>query len=144
MDYLFSCTMIEFIHTHEIVIWWLAVSSIITFVATLIVVPLLVVRIPQDYFSHRDRQRSNYSERHPLLRGVLVIGRNIFGYLFIMVGIVMLVLPGQGILTIVIGLMLLNFPGKYRLERWLVTRPRVLRTINWLRRRSKRNPLILD
>ena len=136
--------MIEFIHTHETVIWWLAVASITTFVATLIVIPLLVVRIPQDYFSHRERQSSTCSERHPLFRGLLVIGRNLFGYLFIMVGIVMLVLPGQGILTIVIGLMLLNFPGKYRLERWLVTRPRVLRTINWLRQRSKRNPLILD
>jgi len=61
-----------------------------------------------------------------------------------MAGIVMLVLPGQGILTIVIGLMLSNFPGKYRLERWLVMRPRVLRTINWLRQRSKRNPLLFE
>lgn len=136
--------MFEFIHNHETIIWWLAVSSIITFAATLIVVPLFVVRIPQDYFSHRERHRLIYSDRHPLLLGALVIGRNLFGYLFILAGIVMLVLPGQGILSIVIGLMLLNFPGKYKLERWLVTRPRALRTINWLRQRSKRNPLILD
>ncbi|MDR4504839.1 MAG: hypothetical protein MRK01_08645 [Candidatus Scalindua sp.] len=135
--------MMEFIHTHETIIWWLAASSIVTFVATLVVVPLLIVRIPQDYFAHREQHKSAYSGWHPLLLWVLIIGRNLFGYIFIIIGIAMLVLPGQGILTIVIGLMLLNFPGKYRLERWLVTRPRVLRTINWLRQRSKRNPLIL-
>jgi hypothetical protein len=72
-----------------------------------------------------------------------LIGRNALGYVFIVVGIVMLVIPGQGVLTIVIGIMLLNFPGKYRLERWLVVRRPVLRSINWLRRRSKRNPLVL-
>ncbi len=47
----------------------------------------------------------------------------------------MLVTPGQGLLTLLIGLLLLNFPGKYRLERWLVRRPGVLRTLNWVRRR---------
>ncbi len=120
-------------------------ASIITFVATLIVVPMLVVRIPSDYFSHRERSKtSSYSDQHPVVQGILLIGKNVFGYVFIMVGIVMLFIPGQGILTIVVGLTLLNFPGKYRLGRWLVTRRPVLRSINWLRQRSKRNPLILD
>lgn len=118
--------------------------SIITFIATLIVVPFLVVRMPSDYFSHRERRKMIYSGQHPVIRGVLFIGKNLLGYIFIIVGIIMLVLPGQGILTIVIGITLLNFPGKYRLERWLVVRRPVLRSINWLRRRSKRTPLILD
>jgi len=59
-------------------------------------------------------------------------------------GIIMLVLPGQGIFTILIGIMLLNFPGKYRLERWIVARRPVLRSINWLRRRAGRAPLVPD
>jgi hypothetical protein len=33
-----------------------------------------------------------------------------------------------------------NFPGKYRLERWLVLRPGVLRALNWLRRRNHQPP----
>ena len=136
--------IVEFIQTHETILWWLASASIITFVATLIIVPLLVVRIPDDYFSHRGRRRMQYSNHHPVVRGILLIGRNALGYVFIVVGIVMLVIPGQGVLTIVIGIMLLNFPGKYRLERWLVVRRPVLRSINWLRRRSKRNLLVLD
>jgi len=51
--------------------------------------------------------------------------------------------PGQGILTILIGVMLLNFPGKRRLERWLVSRPRVLPVINGLRARFGKPPLLL-
>ena len=136
--------MVEYIHTYENVLWWLAVASIITFVSTLIVVPKLVVRIPSDYFSHRERNRMPYSDHHPVVQGILLIGKNALGYVFIVVGIVMLVLPGQGLLTIVIGIMLLICPGKYRFERWLVIRRPVLRTINWLRRRSNRNPLVLD
>jgi hypothetical protein len=52
----------------------------------------------------------------------------------------MLVTPGQGILTILVGLLLMNFPGKYRVERWLVTRPGVLRSLNRLRKRRGEPP----
>ncbi len=135
--------LVELIRTHEMVLWWLAVLSVITFVATLVAIPLLAARIPSNYFSYRKR-RALSSDKHLFVRGILMIGRNTLGYVFIMVGIVMLVLPGQGILTILIGVMLLNFPGKYRLERWLVVRRPVLQSINWIRRRSKRNPLVLD
>ena len=54
----------------------------------------------------------------------------------------MLVLPGQGVLTILIGVMFINFPGKYRLERWVVMRDPVLKTINRLRQRAGHPPLI--
>jgi len=121
------------------------VASIITFVTTLVIVPMLVVRIPSDYFSHREGGKtSSYSYQHPVIKGILLIGKNVLGYVFVMVGIVMLFIPGQGILTILVGLTLMNFPGKYRLGRWLIVRRPVLRSINWLRQRSKRNPLILD
>ena len=50
----------------------------------------------------------------------------------------MLVAPGQGLLTMVVGLLLVDFPGKYRLERWLVTRQQVWRSINWLGASSAR------
>ena len=75
---------------------------------------------------------------------MLLIGKNALGYIFIVAGIVMLALPGQGILAILIGIMLLNFPGKFRLERWIITRRPVIRSINWLRRRAKHAPLVLD
>jgi hypothetical protein len=135
--------MIDWIQGHQAILWWLAVLSIITFVATLVAAPLLVLRIPSDYFAPGRHHRKLWTDRHPLVRGMLMAGKNLLGCVFIGTGILMLVLPGQGVLTILAGIMLLNFPGKYRLERWVVTRPQVLQSINWLRRRAGRVPLFL-
>ena len=38
----------------------------------------------------------------------------------------------------------MDFPGKRRLERWLVSRPTVLNTINRLRQRYGKPPLVLE
>jgi len=136
--------MTDWIQSNETVVWWLAAASLVTFVGTLIVVPWLVVRIPPDYFVPSKRNPTPWADRQPVIRALLLIGKNLLGYVFVLVGIAMLVLPGQGILTIVVGVMLLNFPGKYRLERLVVRFRPVLRSINWLRRRAKRRPLVLD
>ena len=75
---------------------------------------------------------------------MLVIGKNVLGAIFVVAGIIMLVLPGQGIFTILIGIMLLDFPGKYQFERWIVARRPVFQSINWLRQRAGRAALVLD
>lgn len=135
--------MVQWIQTHETGLWWLASSSLVTFIVTLIVVPFLVVRIPPDYFIHARHQRPAIIHLNPVIRLVLKIGRNLLGFIFIAAGFFLLVLPGPGILTILVGIMLMNFPGKDRLVRWIVSRTPVLRSINWLRRRAEKDPLIL-
>ena len=72
------------------------------------------------------------------------IGKNALGVVFVLAGVAMILLPGQGVLTILLGIMLTEFPGKYRFERWLVRRRAVLGAINWLRERAGRPPLIVD
>lgn len=136
----------ELIQANETVFWWLTVTSIVAFFATLIIVPWFVIRIPSDYFSDSniERRRMPWPNRHPLVRKILLAGRNVLGYVFIVIGTAMLVLPGPGILTIVVGIILLNFPGKYRLERWMVGRRPVMRSINWLRRLAKKAPIVLE
>jgi len=136
--------MMQWIQGNEAVLWWLAASSAFTFVASLAVVPWLVVRIPRDYFAPDSAHRMPWADRHPVVRLVFVIGKNVFGLLFVAAGLLMLVLPGQGILTIVVGIVLLDFPGKQRILRRVVMQPPVLESINWLRRRSGRGPLIVD
>jgi hypothetical protein len=136
--------MIEWIQNNETAFLWLVASTIITFIATLIAVPILVVRIPPDYFLRRKRHSKPWANHHPVVRAMLMIGKNALGFILVAAGIIMLVLPGQGIFTILIGIMLLNFPGKYRLERWIAARRPVLRSINWLRRRAGRAPLVPD
>ena len=60
----------------------------------------------------------------------------------IMGGILMLVLPGQGLLTILVGLMLSDYPGKFKLEKRIIKTNLVLKTINWYRTKSNIPPLI--
>lgn len=60
--------------------------------------------------------------------------------MLIVSGIMMLFIPGQGILTIIIGIILTDFPYKYRIERWIITRPRILSTLNQLRMKAKKQP----
>ena len=77
----------------------------------------------------------------PLWRYPYWIAKNIVGVVFIVAGIVMLVLPGQGILTIVLGLALINFPGKRKVIRRIFTQRRIFKAINGLRRKANKPPL---
>ena len=135
--------ILDWISNNETTLFILGFVSVITFVGTLILVPVLVMRLPRDYFAHPDRQRHAWLKLHPLLRVFILIGKNLLGVILLIAGVFMLVLPGQGILTILIGLTLINFPGKFIFERWLVTRPAVLKSVNWLRWRAGREHLLL-
>ena len=136
--------MVQWIQGNESILWWLAASSAFTFVASLVAVPWLVVRIPRDYFVPGATQRVPWADRHPVVRVTFAIGKNVLGCVFVVAGIIMLVLPGQGLLTILLGIVLLDFPGKQSVLRGLVRQPAVLDSINWLRRRSGRAPLIVE
>lgn len=133
--------MLEWIITHRELLGWLGAVSAVTFLATMFIVPWLVVRIPVDYFTHQRRHRQARQSRHPVIQVTLVIAKNVLGCLFVVIGLLMLFLPGQGIMTILIGIMFLDFPGKYQLERRLVSSGPVFRSINWLRHRTGRDPL---
>ena len=113
----------------------------LTFVGSLVVIPLLVVRIPTDYFIRDRGDPLALRTRFSVLRLLGRILKNVLGFIFILMGIAMLVLPGQGLLTMLLGIMLMNFPGKHALERRLVQQRNVLRAINWVRARAKRPPL---
>jgi hypothetical protein len=133
--------MFEWTRHHQAILWTLGAASIVVFFGSLLAMPALVVRIRADYFTHHKRPPGRWAGQHPVVRHLLRIGKNVLGYLFVLSGIAMLVLPGQGLLTMLVGFLMLDFPGKYRFEKWLVRRRYVLRPINWLRRRAGRSPL---
>jgi len=134
--------MYAWIAGHAALMTTLLVLSVVTFAATLIAVPWYVIRIPRDYFAKRRRGRMVFE--HPRRHVFARIGKNALGVVFVLAGVAMILLPGQGVLTILLGIMLTEFPGKYRFERWLVRRRAVLGAINWLRERAGRPPLIVD
>ena len=133
--------MQDWFKEHGALLWWLTAGSVLIFVLTLVAVPMVVARIPSDYFTHDRRPRGAMQGYHPVLRVVLLTLKNMAGVLLMLAGIAMLVLPGQGLVTLLIGFLLIDFPGKYRYEKWLVSRRRVAASINWLRKRSDRPPL---
>lgn len=133
--------MLEWVREHDALVGILGGVSLLAFFGSLIVIPILVVRIPADYFVGAHREGWSFGGRHPILRYTLSVLKSVFGIMFVLAGIAMLALPGQGVLTILIGILLLDFPGKYRFECWLVTRRFVSRSINGLRRRARKPPL---
>ena len=113
--------------------------SVLVLLGTVLLAPFLAARIPADYFSDPE-QRTLHARNLPL-RILRLLLKNALGVVLLVLGIVMLVTPGQGLLTIFVALLALDYPGKYRLERWLVSRPAICRGINWLRARGGAAPL---
>jgi hypothetical protein len=124
---------------------WIIVFSVVTFVTSIAVTILVLIKLPDTYFK-ASHGREFWVERHPVLRWGGLILKNLLGAFLVLLGVVMSLpgVPGQGVLTILLGVMLLDFPGKRRLELKLVSRPKVLRTINRIRQRFDRTPLQLD
>ena len=119
---------------------WASGLSLLAVGASIAGVPWVITRLPSDYFSRPERVVWRASSDEPVIALIVTALKNLLGLLLITLGIIMLVTPGQGILTLLIGLLLMNFPGKYQLERWLVMRPGVLGALNWLRKRSGQPP----
>ncbi len=124
------------------VLWSLGALSIVSFVGSLIAIPLILIRLHPNYFDARHPQHW-FQDHHPVLRAIALGLKNFIGVVFVLAGLAMLVLPGQGLLTLLIGISLTDFPGKRTLERKIVSQPKVLHAINALRQRFHRPPLIL-
>jgi hypothetical protein len=131
---------IEWLSDHPEVLAATAAGSLVMFVGTLVVVPILLVRMRADYFTDPDPAGS-FHRRHPVLRASGAVLRNLLGAAIILVGLLLLVLPGQGLLSILVGVSLLDFPGKRRVERRIAMQRHVRRSIDWIRRRRGHPPL---
>lgn len=138
--------ILDWIQGNETALCWWGALSVVMFFGTILVVPLLVARIPADYFvrprPHLDF-RHRKEERHWLRYFLTKVAKNLFGWLLIAAGAVMLALPGQGLLTILLGITLIDFPKKRELECLFVKQPQVNRAIGWIRTKANRPPLEL-
>ncbi len=113
-------------------------ASILLIVTSVALVPALVRRLPVDYFVASPPPRPR-TARALLGRAA----RNLVGVSLVLLGVAMLVLPGQGILTIVAGLLWLDFPGRRALLRRIVVLTPLRRAIEALRRNAGAPPLDL-
>jgi hypothetical protein len=129
--------MFDWLNGHKAWLVGLAVVSAITLAASALLIPWFVARLPADYFA-RESHPTPWADRHPIARIALLVLKNVVGLVLVVLGILMLVLPGQGILTIIAGTMLVDFPGRHAFVQWIVRRPPVMKALNWVRRRAKR------
>ena len=120
----------------------LVAGSFLSLVISAVLGPALIVRLPAGYFTYRHRHVVMAERRHPVVHLVLTGTKNVIGAMFVVAGLALLVLPGQGIITLLAGAIIMNYPGKFEFERWLVRRPRVLPALNWLRAKYGREPLL--
>lgn len=118
------------------------------FIATLLIsfaIALhVLIRLPFDYFA-ADCEQSFDNSGHGMLSRVGIVLRNLLGATLVVLGVVLSLpgIPGQGLLTTLAGMLLLDFPGKRKLLFKMLRRPRILRSINRLRTRFSRPPLVV-
>jgi len=120
----------------------LTVASVVGFIGTLIAIPMILVRLPADYFDTRTT-RHWMKDHHPLLRLLGLVVKNVVGVVLLLAGFAMLFLPGQGVLTMLIGISLMDFPRKRELEAKMIGQPTLLGVINTMRHKYDKPPLTL-
>lgn len=113
--------------------WGLGIFSVLAVIASVLLVPRFLASLPANYLQ---------AQWHaPPKSALLRVGRNVLGVVFVVLGIAMLLLPGQGLLTLLVGLLLVDFPGKHRLVTRVLSRPKVLSVVNKLRAHKNAPPL---
>jgi len=120
----------------------LTVTSVIAFIGSLIAIPLILVRLPAEYFDTRT-PRHWMKDHHPVLRLLGLVVKNVAGVVFVLVGVAMLFLPGQGLLTMLVGISLMDFPRKRELEAKMVGQRTLLGVINSMRHKFGKPPLTM-
>jgi len=131
----------DWIQHHEQLLQQLGSLSLLLMALALVALALVVVTLPEDYFTRDHRAPASLTHPHPLPWRGLALLKNLLGILFILIGITLLVLPGQGALTILVGLTMTNFPGKYRLERRMMRQPGINKILNRIRKLAGKPPL---
>lgn len=128
---------------HPDALAWSFGVSLVLFVGSFVLIPVLIARMRRDYFVARDPDQDTWLGRHRLARATARVAKNVLGSVLLVAGVAMMVLPGQGVITVLVALSLLEFPGKRALELRLIRQPQVNRVINWIRARSGRLPLLI-
>lgn len=125
------------------VLGWASLLSVVMMVATLLISGFLLLRLPKDYFlRHEDVNLSDATNEPRWLRVLVRFAKNVVGIILVLAGVLMLVLPGQGMLTIIAALLLLDFPGKHKLIGRLVANPKVQGGMNLLREKFKKEKFV--
>lgn len=116
--------IVSFIQEH-----WIALSlvNVALFVGFIIIVIYAFSTLPSDYWEQKDDGRFST----PLYR----VTRNLVALPVLFMGILMLFLPGQGLLTILLSLLISDFNYKHKLVHKIIANKKVRDSLDFLRRK---------
>ncbi len=117
---------------------WFVVGS---YTVGLALVFAVIIWLPEDYLQRESRWYRDVRRASPWLYWPVALLKNVLGLVLVAAGVVMLFLPGQGLLTLLLGTLLVDFPGKHVLILKWLTRPVVLKSLNRVRRWAGRPSL---
>ena len=134
----YCLALFELLKAHGVMLISVSIGSMLI---SILFCTFVITYLPADYFLP-NRRASRIS--HPFLRGILVFLKNLFAFILVIIGILQLFLPGQGILTMLIGIIISDVPGKRKLERKIIRLPVVLAAANGIRSWFKRPLFTVD
>ncbi len=114
------------------------ISSVSVFIVSLILFPLLIISLPKNYFIRKESKKENSGSLWKL------IIKNILGVILIIIGALMLILPGPGIIVMLIGLMLMSFPSKKKLKNYFLSNQTLRKELNWIRQRADKEAFVFS
>ena len=117
------------------VIQWVGLVSFLLFFLSLFILRYVIVRLPDDYFVIDSPDSNKHSGN--LIDLALRVAKNLFGFLLIICGIILLVIPGQGLVTIVLGAWIIDLPWIIKIKRKFVYSRFVKRALNWIRSKNR-------
>ena len=126
-----------------ITVFWGVVALLFTFVLSTVVLIAVVATLPPTFLQAPDSWMVGASA-NSVLYWARKVGKNLVGLLVIAIGLLLALpgVPGPGLPIALLGIMLVDFPGKRRLMQKLLRVPRVMGSINALRVRLGKPPLL--
>jgi hypothetical protein len=121
---------------HPAVMWGVGIFSVLAVALCWVFIPRYLASLPEDFLTD-----GKHHERPAGAELLKRVGKNLLGVVLVVLGVLMLLLPGQGLITLLVGLMLIDFPGKHRLLQRLLGRKKVLSIVNKLRAKRDKPPL---
>jgi len=128
-----------FLNEYGSIITSLGIISTCTFFLSLLIIPWVICKLDTNYFLHL-HEHTKKEDEHPVIFILLKLLRYFVGILLLFAGILMLFLPGQGLLTMILGISLLEFPGKRTLIDGVLHLHPIQNGLNWIREKGHKNP----
>ena len=72
-------SLLAWIDQHQHLAWWSAGISAVAFFGTLIAIPVLVARMPANYFIEREPSADSWRSRHRAVRVTLRVLKDLLG-----------------------------------------------------------------